>query len=42
MILLLSARIQPLNYSNSVVIKVSFGFVINPALLSSSCSKVIN
>jgi hypothetical protein len=37
-----SARIQLLNCSDSVVVKVSFGFVVNPALLSSSCSKVIN
>jgi hypothetical protein len=41
-LLLLSARIQPLNYSDFVVIKVSFSFVINPALLSLSCFKVIN
>jgi hypothetical protein len=33
---------QPLNYSNSVVIKVSFSFAINPALSSLSYSKVIN
>jgi hypothetical protein len=42
MLLLLSARIQLLNCSDSVVIKVFFGFVINPALLSLSYSKVIN
>jgi hypothetical protein len=42
MLLLLSARIQPLNYNNSVVVKVSFSFVINPALLSLFCFKVIN
>jgi hypothetical protein len=41
-LLLLSIRIQPLNYNNSVVVKVFFGFAINPALLSSSCSKIIN
>jgi hypothetical protein len=41
-LLLLSVRIQPLNCSNSVIVKVFFGFAINPALLSLSCSKVIN
>jgi hypothetical protein len=33
---------QPLNYSDFVVVKVSFGFAVNPALSSSFCSKVIN
>jgi hypothetical protein len=37
-----SVRIQPLNCSDSVIVKVSFGFVVNPALLSLSCFKVIN
>jgi hypothetical protein len=41
-LLLLSVRIQPLNYSDSVVVKVFFGFVVNLALLSLFCSKVIN
>jgi hypothetical protein len=41
-LLLSSARMQLLNYSDSVVVKVFFGFVVNPALLSSSCSKIIN
>jgi hypothetical protein len=31
-----------LNCSDSVVVKVFFGFAINPALLSLSCFKVIN
>jgi hypothetical protein len=42
MLLLLSIRIQPLNYNNSVVVKVFFGFIINPALSSLFCFKVIN
>jgi hypothetical protein len=42
MLLSLSVRIQPLNCSDSVVVKVSFGFAVNPALLSLFCSKVIN
>jgi hypothetical protein len=41
-LLSLSVKIQPLNCSDSVVVKVSFGFVVNPALSSLSCSKVIN
>jgi hypothetical protein len=42
MLLLLSVRIQSLNYNDFVIVKVFFGFVINPALLSLFCSKVIN